>query len=229
MIFQAKASPYPQSLQLQLTPSQSQDGLPQLNKRVAVGLSDLQGAGHREMRDPKAQDSSGYMTGEQDSPAGLVCSHPGGPQARFAGSSLPRPERTFLLLIEHIFMGCSGLGEHTQTQRAYIPNRQECTLGRGERWSAGGEVGATPVFLGPKRRKELWSLRTGNAKALRPCQVQRMERGQLAGVSRGWICKKVRCASHSRGDMNIRLHLPRFPDYRAERVQRRESAPHLSS
>ena len=88
------------------------------------------------------------MTGEQDSPAGPVCSHPGGPEAHFAGSRLPRPERTFLLLTEHIFMGCSGLGEHTQTQQAYIPNRQECTLGRAERWSAGGEVGATHVFLG---------------------------------------------------------------------------------
>ena len=227
MIFQAKAILTLRASSSNSPLSQSQDGLPQLNKRATVGLSDLQGAGHRDMRDPQAQDSSGYMTGEQDSPAGLVCSHPGDPQARFAGSSLPRPERTFLLLIEHIFMGCSGLGEHTQTQRAYIPNRQECTLGRGERWSSGGEVGATPVFLGPKRRKELWSLRTRNSKALRPCQVQRMERGQLAGVSRGWMCKKVRCACHSRGDMNIRVHLPRFPDYRAERVQRRESAPRL--
>lgn len=129
MIFQAKASPYPQSLQLQLTPT-TVSGLPcpQGHKCAAAGLSDLQGSGHRQTHDLRPLDSMGYDSGKWNSPAGPICSHPnvypGGLETSSAGSSLPRPERTFLHSRNTFLLGVLGrVSTHRRRELTFQTDR----------------------------------------------------------------------------------------------------------
>lgn len=118
--------------------------------------------------------------GRWDSPAGPICSHstvyPGVLKTSSTGCSLPRADGTFLCSFNTYLLSILTQSEHTQTQIAYIPTRQKCVIVHGEKCSEGEEVEDTRISQA-KRGERSWSYKTGNAKALRPCQVQIMERG----------------------------------------------------